>query len=168
LIFLLTFGCGERSDDVGGGSIFELPPGDGEISGWSRDGSLTEATNYAALYDLIDGGAQKFIDNGFVSAVFQNYKDESGLRLEVRVYQLSSEENARKIYDELIPPSTIPWDELAESGRIDTSTLATYSVEFQYRDLFVQVIIHEKSDRSLEIAKLFASHILERAREIYG
>ena len=87
-----------------------------------RDGIFSEATNYASLYDLIDGAADRFIDNGFVSAVFQNYRAESGLQLELRIYEMNSEENAQKVYDELAPPLIIPWIDIVETGRIDNST----------------------------------------------
>jgi hypothetical protein len=171
LLSLMLLGCGETEDGENGAdkptTIIELLPGDDDISGWSRDGSFSEATNYSALYDLINGGAEKFMDNGFVSAVFQDYRDESGLRIEIRIYQHSSEEDARSIYEDTSPPATIPWEEIAGSGRIDNSTLTTYSVEFHYGDLFVQVIVQERSDRALEIDKLFASHVLEQARRMY-
>ncbi|HIE26236.1 TPA: hypothetical protein EYP66_03000 [Candidatus Poribacteria bacterium] len=162
--------CGEENGDIDGiGSEekakditpIELLPRDNDISGWMRDGTFSEATNYASLYDLIDGAAQRFIDNGFVSAVFQNYRDASGLQLELRIYDMDSDENARRVYDELAPASIIPWIDIVDAGRIDNSALAAYSVEFQYEHIFVQDIIHEKSDRSLEIAKMFASHVID-------
>ena len=165
-IFFIS--CGEENGDTdkNGGekpkdkTPIELLPRDNDISGWMRDGIFSEATNYASLYDLIDGAAQRFIDNGFVSAVFQNYRDESGLQLELRIYEMNSKENARRVYDELAPASIIPWIDIVDTGRIDNSALAAYSVEFQYENIFVQDIIYEKSDRSLEIAKLFASHVI--------
>jgi hypothetical protein len=142
-------------------SLIEFIPRDGDISGWVRDGVSSETTNYSELYDFIDGAAQRFIDSGFVAAVFQNYRDESGLQLELRIYEMNSAENARKVYDELVPPSIIPWVDILEVGRIDNSALAAYSVEFQYESMFVQIIIYEKSEPSLEIAKLFALHVMD-------
>ena len=157
--------CGEGEESPGDRqSLVELLPRDGDISGWTRDGAFSEATNYTSLYDLIDGAAEKFIDNGFVSSVFQSYRDAAGLQLELRIYQMDSEENARKLYDELVPAATIPWVDSVETGRIDNSALAAYTVEFRVEDLFVQTVIYEKSDRALEIAKLFASHVLDLIR----
>ena len=109
------FSCGGDNDaiDENGGeelkykNPIELLPRDNDISGWMRDWTFVEATNYASLYDLIDGAAQIFIDNGFVSAVFQNYTDGSGLQLELRIYEMDSEENAQRIYDELAPAAII-------------------------------------------------------------
>lgn len=152
---------GEKTEDK---TPIELLPRDNDISGWTRDWTFSEATNYAALYDLIDGAAQNFIDNGFVSAVFQNYRNESGLQLELRIYEMNSEENARKVYYELTPASSIPWIDIVDTGRIDNSALAAYSIEFQYKNFFVQDIIYEKSDSSLEIAKMFASHVIDLIR----
>jgi len=166
---IFLFSCGGENDaiDENGGeklkykNPIELLPRDNDISGWMRDWNFSEATNYASLYNLINGAAQIFIDNGFVSAVFQNYTDGSGLQLELRIYEMDSRENARWVYDELSQVAIIPWVDVVDTGRIDNSTLAAYSVEFQYENLFVQNIIHEKSDRALEIAKLFASHVID-------
>ncbi len=149
---------GEKTEDK---TPIELLLRDNDISGWTRDWTFSEATNYAALYDLIDGAAQNFIDNGFVSAVFQNYRNESGLQLELRIYEMNSEEDARKVYYELAPASSIPWIDIVDTGRIDNSALAAYSIEFQYKNFFVQDIIYERSDSSLEIARLFASHVID-------
>ena len=161
-VIVLICACGEKTETPEERrSLVELLPRDGDISGWVRDGTFSEATNYASLYDLIDGAGQKFIDNGFVSSVFQTYKDESGLQLELRIYEMNSKENARKVYDELAPASTIPWIDIVDTGRIDNSALAAYIIEFQYDTIFVQAIISEKSDRSLEIVKLFASHVID-------
>lgn len=170
---VFIFACSENtdtSDEPNTGtperrlSLVELIPLDGDISGWVRDGTFSETTNYSGLYDIIDGAAQRFIDNGFVSAVFQNYRDESGLQLELRIYEMNSAENARRVYDKLAPPSIIPWIDFLDAGRIDNSALAAYSVEFQYESMFAQVIIYEKSDRSLEMAKLFALHVIDLMR----
>jgi hypothetical protein len=166
-IFFIS--CGEENGDIvenGSGkqeykTPIELLPRDNDISGWMRDWTFSEATNYASLYDLINGAAQLFIDNGFVSAVFQNYIDGSGLQVELRIYEMDAEENAFRIYNELATTAFIPWVDAVDNGRIDNSALTAYSVEFQYRNLFVQSIIHEKSDRAIEIAKLFALHVID-------
>ena len=77
---------------------------------------------------------------------------------------MDSEENALRVYNELAPAAFIPWVDVVDTGRIDNSALAVYSGELQYGNLFVQNIIHEKSDRALEIAKLFASHVIDLIR----
>jgi hypothetical protein len=168
-INLFFISCGEENsgtNENGGGKSedktpIRLLPLDNDISGWTRDWTFSEVTNYAALYDLIDGAAQSFIDNGFVSAVFQNYKNESGLQLELRIYEMDSEENAQRVYYELAPAASIPWLDIIDTGRIDNSALAAYSIEFQYKNFFVQDIIYERSDSSLEIARMFASHVID-------
>ena len=74
-ILTLISGCGEGSgDDNNGGKSLLSPvlllPDDDEISGWKTMGAYEEANDYDSLYALINGGAQIYIDNGFVSAVF--------------------------------------------------------------------------------------------------
>ncbi len=162
LLMIFVHACGDGTETPEGRqSLMELLPRDGDISGWQRDGTFSEASNYTSLYDLIDGAADRFIDYGFVSSVFQNYRDESGLQIELRIYEMDSEVNARRIYDELVPASMIPWVDVVETGRIDNSAIAAYTVEFQYEEIFAQCVIYEKSDRSLEVDKLFASHVID-------
>jgi len=68
-------GCGAKDPDEASSLLtpIDLIPADDEISGWVKLGVYDEATDYDSLYDLIDGGAQIFIDNGFVSSAFQQY-----------------------------------------------------------------------------------------------
>jgi hypothetical protein len=143
----------------------ELLPRDGDIGGWMRDGIPIEATNYDALYQVIDGGAQKYIDNGFVSAVFQDYKSVSGLSLQLQIYELATVTNVNALYDELTPVPSRPWIGGISDGRIDESALTVYTVEFIKGRFFVRVSINEKSETALEIAKLFASHVANEIPE---
>ncbi len=143
----------------------ELLPRDNDISGWTRDGISIEATNYDALYQVINGGAQTYIDNNFVSAAFQDYKSTSGLSLHLRIYEQSTIVDVEALYEYLTPAAPLPWVGGVPGGRIDDSALIAYTVEFIKGRFFVQVVIDKKSDVALEIAKLFASHVASEISE---
>jgi hypothetical protein len=166
VILIAASGCSEEPEE-GDKKAFLTPvdllPDDNDISGWTSVDTYQEANDYDGLYDLINGGAEVFIDEGFVSAAFQTYNYCVGgicsaALLHLRTYDQGSEENARAVYDKVGTGIGIPWDEAGAEARIDESGLATYMVEFWQQNFFVQVVIEEKTDEALNVAKLFASH----------
>ena len=178
-IVIAMSGCDTNSDEDdndnnGNGlttllSPADLLPDDDAISGWESIGVYDEANDYDELYDLINGGAEVYIDNGFVSAAFQIYIDCVGgvcedAAVHVRIYDQGSEANAAAVYDRVATGIGMPWHEAGMEARIDESALAVYTVEFWQRNMYVQVLIEEKSDAALNIAKLFASHVSREIR----
>jgi hypothetical protein len=176
-VLMVFYGCGEDSvgeengDDNGGIRPSILSPADvlpdeDDISNWKNLTPCEEANDYDGLYDLIDGAAEVYIDNGFVSAAFQVYNhcvdDVCDFRVvHVRVYDQGSADDARAVYDKISTGIGIPWDGAGTEARIDESALAAYTVEFWQRNFFVQIIIEEKTDEGLSVVKLFAAHISE-------
>ena len=177
-IVIAVYGCAgdsnddDDSDDVPNGSrsIFspaDLLPGEDDISSWKNLAAYEEANDFDDLYSFINGGAEVFIENGFVSGVFQIYNhcvgDVCDFRVvHVRIYDQDNADNARAVYDKVATGIGTPWNGAGTEARIDESGLATLTVEFWQRNFFVQVIIEEKSNEGLNVAKLFAAHISEQ------
>ena len=169
-VMVALSGCGDNSEENGNITLLtpaDLLPDDNDISGGESVGVYDEANDYDALYDLINGGAELYIDNGFVSAAFQIYIACVGgacsdVPVHVRIYDQGTEANAVAVYDRIATGIGIPWNGAGVEARVDESGLATYTIEFWQRNLFVQVLIEEKSDDALNIAKLFASHISKK------
>ncbi len=166
---LVICGCSEENTDNNNSvlSPIALLPTDNEISGWTTLGAYEEASDYESLYAVIDGGAQVFIDNGFVSGAFQEYVSSitgGGSGVSVRIYDQGNEANAKIVYDKTSTGITIPWNGAGKEARIDQSALAGYIIEFYQRNFFVQIYIQQKTDEGLNIAKLFASHISNKIR----
>ena len=166
-IIFTIYSCSDtKTGDVNGIlSPIALLPVDNEISGWNTLGTYVEAEDYQSLYDIIDGGAQVFIDNGFISGAFQTYMGSTGgggSDVTIRIYDQGSESNARTLYDKVATGIDVPWNGAGTEARIDESALASYTIEFSQSNFFVQVIIEQKTDESLNIAKLFATHISQK------
>lgn len=167
IAILFIYGCSEENADNNNSilSPITLLPTDNEISGWTTLGAYEEADDYESLYAIIDGGAQIFIDNGFVSGAFQEYISSiGGASIIVRIYDQGSEGNAKIVYDKTSTGIAIPWNGAGKEARIDQSALASYIIEFYQRNFFVQVYIQQKTDEALNVAKLFASHISKKIR----
>jgi len=168
-IFIILAICScssDKTDSQNGGilSPIELLPADEEISGWYALGVYDEADDYESLYYIIDGGAQVFIDNGFLTGIFQIYVSSTGFGSEItlRIYDQGNEKNAKAVYDKIATGIGIPWNGAGTDARIDESALASYTIEFWQKNFFVQVIIQQKTDVALNIAEIFASHISKK------
>jgi len=161
-VFIIMYGC--SNDDTGDNSSLINPaillPADDEISGWVSLGTYEEANDSDSLYGIIDGGAQVYIDNGFTSGAFQQYINSTGKgTVTLRIYDQGSEANASITYDKVGTGIGIPWSGAGKNARIDQTALASYTIEFWQRNFLIQVVIDDKTDEALNIAKLFASHI---------
>jgi len=167
LIIIALCGCGEDSGDSDGTSLLTptyLLPDDNEISGWEGIDAHQEANDLDSLYELINGGAEIFIDNGFISAAFQTYNSCIGgvcstAPVQLRIYDQGDSANSLAVYNRVGSGIGIPWDGAGTEARIDESALAAYTIEFWKSNFFVQVVIEDKTDEALNIAKLFASQI---------
>lgn len=171
---VIISGCsedtGDSDDDIK--SIMtptDLIPGDEDISGWQGLGAYEEANDFDGLYGIINGGAEAYIDEGFVSAAFQIYENCIGgacslALVNVRIYDQGSSANSLAVYHKVSTGIGIPWSGAGTEARVDESGLAAYTIEFWQQNFFVQVTIDEKTDDALNIAKLFASHISSQIR----
>ena len=160
-VLMVATGCGEEEGDIKAAlTPVDLLPDDNDISGWLALGAYDEANDSDVLYDIINGGAEIYIDEGFVSAVFQVYRGDIGI-VRLSIYDQGSEVNALATYDRVSAGIDMPWDEAGTEARI-VSALAAYTVEFWQLNFFVRVVIEEGTDEALNVAKLFASHISEQ------
>jgi hypothetical protein len=167
ILVLMMCGCADENSDDSNSiySPISLLPADNEISGWTTLGAYEEANDYESLYFIIGGGAQVYIDNGFMSGAFQNYVSSVGLlEMIVKIYDQGNETNAKIVYDKVSTGIGIPWNGAGNEARIDESALSSYIIEFYQKNLFVQVYIQQKTDEALNIAKLFASHFSRQIR----
>jgi hypothetical protein len=103
VIVLLLCRCGSDDNSAELLEPSDLLPLDGEISGWQWDGSPASATDQASLYDLIDGGAEEFVERGFVSGVLHRYRgslEGAAATVELFIADQGSQSNASDIYDQ--------------------------------------------------------------------
>lgn len=158
-VLVLISGCGEETGNIRAAlTPVDLLPNDNDISGWLTLGAYDEANDNDGLYDFINGRAEIFIDEGFVSAVFQVYIGDIGI-VRLNIYDQGSDINAIATYDRVSMGIGMPWDGAGTEARIDEIGLDSYTLEFWQQNFFVQVIIEEKTEEALNVVKLFASRI---------
>lgn len=71
-------------------------PGDGFFPGWKRSGAV-ETYAPAALYNVIDGGAELFLEMGFIDLRIQKFAG-AGAEIAVEAYRMESAASALGIY----------------------------------------------------------------------
>jgi hypothetical protein len=163
-LMFLVMSCGEREIYLTPVYILDLLQDDNEIDGWIK----TESTRYAETADqltsIIDGEAVPYIDNGFRAAVFQKYEgliNNNLVPVNVRIFDMGDTINAKNVYDDVETPGDSAWvgNNPGREARINVSFLFSYQIDFWADSFFIRIIIDDKSNDGLGIAKDFAFNI---------
>ena len=162
----LCVSCDE--DDDPSASIVvpsDFLPKDGDIEGWEK-GETREADDYTSLYDIIDGGAEIYIDHGFVEGVHQNYNGSilsNNLTLELIIYDMGDTTGAYDIFHDayVTPPSHSPQD-FGDEGRLNEGLLSVYAIDFRKDKYYVKLSLMKAGieTESLQMLRLFASTVV--------
>jgi Family of unknown function (DUF6599) len=70
-------------------SILDLLPDPSALGNWTKDGDyqLFEADD---LFTYIDGGAEIYLEYGFVRIIVQEYRNDAGMRLSLEIFEMKS------------------------------------------------------------------------------
>jgi hypothetical protein len=156
---LMLVGCGSDESSSELLEPSDLLPSDGEISGWQWDGNPSPATDQTSLYDLINGGAEEFVERGFLSGVLHRYGgflEGTAATVELFIADQGSESNARDIYQRR--EDRLPFAEelnlmYAADARIDEATsLDGVILDYWQSRFYVQVGIDNRQ-ASPELAR---------------
>lgn len=77
--------------------LLRLLPLEKDLKGWTLDGEPQTAEGMA-LFELINGGAEEYVKEGFRRAVTATYKNKEGKRINLDLYEMLSPESAKRIY----------------------------------------------------------------------
>jgi hypothetical protein len=78
-------------------SLLHLIPLESDLKGWKIDGEPQTAEGMR-LFELINGGAEEYVKEGFSRAVLATYRNREGKRLNLEIYEMLSPESAKSIY----------------------------------------------------------------------
>jgi hypothetical protein len=79
------------------GSLLHLMPLESDLKGWKLDGEPQTAEGIR-LFELINGGAEEYVKEGFSRAVMATYRNNEGKRINLDIYEMLSSESAKRIY----------------------------------------------------------------------
>jgi len=77
--------------------MVRLLPLESDLKGWKLDGEPQTAEGMA-LFELINGGADEYVKQGFRRALLATYRNNEGKRINVDIYEMLSPESARSVY----------------------------------------------------------------------
>jgi hypothetical protein len=78
-------------------SLLHLLPLESDLKGWKLDGQPQTAEGIR-LFELINGGAEEYVKEGFSRAVMATYRNNEGKRINLDIYEMLSPESAKSIY----------------------------------------------------------------------
>jgi hypothetical protein len=77
--------------------LLRLLPLEKDLKGWTLDGEPQTAEGMA-LFELINGGAEEYVKEGFRRAVTATYRNPEGKRINLDIYEMLSPESAKRIH----------------------------------------------------------------------
>ncbi len=78
-------------------SLLHLMPLESDLQGWNLDGEPQTAEGIK-LFEVINGGAEEYLKEGFSRAVLATYRNKEGKRINLDIYEMLSPESAQRIY----------------------------------------------------------------------
>jgi hypothetical protein len=77
--------------------LLRLLPSESDLKGWKLDGEPQTAEGIG-LFELINGGAEEYVKEGFKRAVMATYRNNEGKLINLDIYEMLSPESATSIY----------------------------------------------------------------------
>jgi len=78
-------------------ALVRLLPLESDLKGWTLDGEPQTAEGMA-LFELINGGAEEYVKQGFRRALLATYINSEGKRINLEVYEMLSPKSAKRIH----------------------------------------------------------------------
>ncbi len=77
--------------------LLRLLPLESDLKGWKLDGEPQTAEGIG-LFELINGGAEEYVKEGFKRAVMATYRNNEGKLVNLDIFEMLSPESARGIH----------------------------------------------------------------------
>jgi hypothetical protein len=146
--------------DLGSLSLLDMLPADNEVGTWTRAGDSQLVTDETGLYSRIDGGAPKYIDRGWVSTVFVEYR-QGARSIQVRISDMGTEAGAEAIYNFDLPASR---QSIAghDNAVLNMGLPTAYAANAHLKQFYIELNISDKDDAARTSIELFTNQILNR------
>lgn len=144
----------------------QLLPKENEIPGWTLIDTTScfngHAKDCTSLYDIIDGGADRYLDRGFVSGIFRGYVDDNAQEICVEIYNQNTKENAQSVYKALDESEYVIYDDIGDQARLDTKILSDYVLEVTQNGYFMRFVCPKEDkykDEMINIVKSVVKNV---------
>ncbi len=96
-IVSLSAVCSQAEDPKSPEPMVRLLPSESDLKGWKLDGE-PETAEGMGLFELINGGAEQYVKEGFRRAILATYRNNAGKLINLEIYEMLSPESARSIH----------------------------------------------------------------------
>jgi hypothetical protein len=160
--------CGEN--DRGAISIL---PANREVGSWRFVQAPAVVNSESELYNLIDGGAPKYLERGWVSSTYGVYgQDSDSNTIQVAVHDMGTPENAEDIFNVGLPAARTEISYTSETdpaGRranavVNLGLMSIYAADAFSNRYYIEILVDAKTDAALADVTAFALATIKRAQ----
>jgi hypothetical protein len=135
-------------------------PADNEVGTWARAGEAVLITDETGLYTRIDGGAPKYIERGWSSSVYVEYR-QGARSIQVAIHDMGSDSGSQAIYNFSLPAARLAIPGL-DNAIVQMNLDSAYAALAYLDRFYIELNISSKDDASLSSIELFANQIVKR------
>ena len=130
--------------NVGVLTVTDMVPKDGEIGQLKRSGASRWAKDEQGLFDEIDGGAEQYINRGWVQTLSQDYTwSSAGATL--RIHDMDTAPNAKAIHQARLAGDAKPVPGYPEKNVYLEKQTASLMIKMHSKEYFIEITLDEPS-----------------------
>ncbi len=156
LLIPFMFSISVQAED----NLLRLLPPESSLPGWKLD-ATPETAQGIQLYQLINGGAEIYMQSGFKRAVFASYGDAEGKIINLEIYEMASQKSAMEIHQKKISP---------EGRKVDIgadAVLEDYYLNFHRGPFQVTLSEYDAKQKTIPMLLDMARVVAQRIRSFY-
>jgi len=140
-------------------SLRHLLPDESLLPGWELD-VTPETAEGIQLYQLINGGAEIYMQAGFKRAILASYSDEKGKMINLEIFEMASPESARDIHRQKIGPNGKKVPVGVEA------VLEDYYLNFHLGPFQITLSGYDAEQKTVQILLEMARMVVQRIRTV--
>ncbi len=140
--------------------MLRLLPPESSLQGWKLD-ATPETAQGIELYQLINGGAEIYMQSGFKRAIFASFGDAEGKIINLEIYEMASLKSAMEIHQKKISP---------EGKKVDIgadAVLEDYYLNFHRGPFQVTLSEYDAGQKTVPMLLDMARIVVKRIRSFY-
>jgi len=161
IFFIFTLFLTDCRKSIGAGAVADpgdLLPKKDDISGFKEKGTTAIMNDKNAVAEAIDGAVEKYTGNGFVEGVQQLYSNGS-FDVDIHIFNYVTDYNARAVFDDFYPSTPDVLSQGIVNVVIEQGLNEAFALYYVRENIYMELIVYEKSDFSLNILKLYYLNI---------
>ncbi len=156
LLLPFLFSISVRAED----NLLRLLPPESSLQGWKLD-ATPETAQGIELYQLINGGAEIYMQAGFKRAILASYGNEKGKMINLEIFEMASPQSALKIHQKKIGPKG------KKVSVVVDAVLEDYYLNFHRGPFQVTLSGYDAEQKTVQMLLDMARMVAQRIRSFY-